>query len=76
MQNRYRRNNLIMEHQGNSSPMAPLEPAFLEIVIQRGKMNQPLIVNEGLQLANSIIKLGFEVKKCRVLLEITRSIYN
>ena len=38
--------------------MSTAEPALLEIVIQRGKMNQPLTVQEGLQLANSMIKPG------------------
>ena len=48
MQSRYCRNKLFVEHCGTPTPMAPLEPALLEIVIQMGKMNQPLTVNEGL----------------------------
>ena len=43
--------------------MAPLESALLEIAIQIGKMNQPLTVNEGLQLANSMIKPGSNTEK-------------
>ena len=38
--------------------MAKLEPAILEIALQRGKMNQPLTVEEGLYLSNSLIKPG------------------
>ena len=63
IQSRYRRKNLYVEHHGTPTPMAPLEPALLEIVIQRSKMNQPLTVNEGLQLANSMIKPGSNVEK-------------
>ena len=43
--------------------MAPLESALLAIVIQMGKMNQPFTINEGLQLVNSMIKPGSNVKK-------------
>ena len=43
--------------------MAPLESALLEIEIQMGKMNQHLIVNKSLQLANSIIKPGSNIEK-------------
>jgi len=43
--------------------MSYLEPALLQIVIQRGKMNQPLTVTEGLQLANSMIKVGSVTEK-------------
>ena len=63
IQSRYRRKNLYVEHRGTPTPMAPLESALLEIVIQMGKMNQPLTVNEGLQLANSMIKPGSNVEK-------------
>ena len=38
--------------------MEALEPAILDIAIQQGRMNQPLTVTEGLQLANSLIKKG------------------
>ena len=54
---------MYVEHRGTPTPMAPLEPALLEIVIQRSKMNQPLTVTEGLQLANSMIKPGSNVEK-------------
>ena len=40
-----------------------LESVLLEIVIQMGKMTQPLAVNEILQLANSMIKPGSNVAK-------------
>ena len=63
IQSRYCRNNLYIEHHGTPTPMDPLESALLEIVIQMGKMNQPLTVNEGLQLANSMIKPGSNVEK-------------
>ena len=63
IQSRYRRNKLFVEHRGTPTAMAPLEPALLEIVIQMGKMNQPLTVNEGLQLANSMIKPGSNIEK-------------
>ena len=43
--------------------MTPLEPALLEIVIQRSKMNQPITVDEGLQLSNSMVKPGSNVEK-------------
>ena len=63
IQSRYRRNNLFAEHCGTPTPMAPLESALLEIAIQIGKMNQPLTVNEGLQLANPMIKAGSNIEK-------------
>ena len=63
LQSRYCRNKLFVEHRGTPTPMAPLEPALLEIVIQRSKMNQPLTVTEGLQLVNSMIKPGSNVEK-------------
>ena len=53
---------LMVEHWGTPSPMSPLESVLLENIIQRGKMNQSLAVDEGLQLANSVIKPGSEVK--------------
>ena len=58
VQSRFKRNKLIVPHRGTESPMSTVEPALLQIAIQRGKMNQPLTVQEGLQLANSMIKLG------------------
>ena len=48
IQSRYCRKILNVEHRGTSTPMAPLEPALLEVVIQKRKMNQPLTVDEGL----------------------------
>ena len=63
VQSRFRRSNLIVSHPGTSSPMAPLEPVMLEIVLQKEQMNQPLTVDEGLRLANSMIKAGSEVEK-------------
>ena len=63
IRSRYCTKNLYFEHRGTLTPMAPLESALLEIVIQMGEMNQPLTVNEGLQLANSTIKPGSNVEK-------------
>ena len=63
IQSRCRRNILFVEHSGNPTPMASLESALLEIVIQMGKINQPLTVNEGLQLANPMIKPGSNIEK-------------
>ena len=53
---RFERKSLQCHHRGTESPMAKLEPAILEIALQRGKMNQPLTVKEGLYLSNSLIK--------------------
>ena len=58
VQSRLMRNKVIVPHRGTESPMSIVEPALLQIVIQRGKMNQPLTVQEGPQLANSMIKNG------------------
>ena len=58
VQSRFQREKIAVSHRGTESPMSAVEPALLEIVIQRGKMNQPLTVQEGLQLANSMIKPG------------------
>ena len=40
------------------SPMAAIELAIIDIAIQKSNMNQPLTVAKGLQLENSLIKLG------------------
>ena len=48
VQSRFRRNKLAVSHRGTVSPMSAVEPALLQIVIQRGEMNQPLTVQEGL----------------------------
>ena len=42
IQSRYRRNRPIVSHRGTVSPMEKIEPALLQIVIQKGKINQPL----------------------------------
>ena len=63
VQSRFRRKKLIVPHRGTESPMATVEPALLQIVIQKGKMNQPLTVQEGLQLANSMIKPASETER-------------
>ena len=55
---RYKRNHIVCAHRGTVTPMSSLEPAILEIFIQMGMMNQPLTVTEGLQLCNSLIKVG------------------
>ena len=39
VQSRFRRNKMTVKHRGIESPMAPLEPALLQIVLQRGEMN-------------------------------------
>jgi len=38
--------------------MSPIEIAILEIFIQRVMLNQPLNVAKGLELCNSLIKVG------------------
>ena len=58
IQRRFERKSLQCHHRGTESPMAKLEPAILEIALQQGKMNQPLTVEEGLYLSNSLIKPG------------------
>jgi len=58
IRSRVLRCRLTCKHRGTRTPMEALEPAILEIAIQRGRMNQPLTVTEGLQLANSLIKKG------------------
>jgi len=62
IQSRYRRRNIVVHHRGTPTPMSPLEPALLEIVLQKGQMNQPLTVEEGLQLANSMIQPGYQIE--------------
>ena len=42
--------------------MSHVEDQILAIVIQKGKMNQPMTRAEGLLLANSLIK-GTEIEK-------------
>ena len=66
IQPRFQQNNMIINHRGTKFPMSYLEPALLEIVIQRGKINQPLTVTEELQLENSIVKVG-SVKEGKVI---------
>ena len=63
VQTRFQRNSLRCSHQGTVSPMAPLEPLILEIAVQKGRMNQPLTVEEGLHLSNSLIKPGSKIEK-------------
>ena len=53
---RFQRNKVAVSHRGTVSPMSVVEPALLQNVIKRGKVNQPLTVQEGLQLTNSMIK--------------------
>jgi hypothetical protein len=60
---RYVRKKLKCNHRDTETPMAPLEPAILEIAIQKGLMNQPLTVTEGLHLCNSLIKKSSSVKR-------------
>ena len=55
---RHETKSLKCHHQGTKSPMSKLEPAILEIALQRGKMNQPLTVKEDLYISNSLIKPG------------------
>ena len=60
---RFQQEGTICNHRGTESPMPVVEPAILEIAIQRGKMNQPLIVAKGLLLAKSMIKPGSKLEK-------------
>ena len=62
IKSRLRRKTIHCNHRGTESPMAAIEPAILEIALQRGKMNQLLTVAEGLQLANSLIKPGSKLE--------------
>ena len=63
VQTRFKRKSLACSHRGTVSPMTPLEPIILEIALQRGRMNQPLTVEEGLHLSNSLIKAGSKVEE-------------
>ena len=58
VQSRFQRNKVAVSHCGTVSHILAVEPTLLQIVIQRGKINQPLTVQEGLQLTNSMIKPG------------------
>ena len=60
---RFQRNSLRCSHRGTVSPMASLEPLIFEIALQKGRMNQPLTVGEGLRLSNSLIKPGSKIEK-------------
>ena len=63
VQTRFSRNSLKCNHRGTVFPMTPLEPIILEIALQRGRMNQPLSVEEGLHLSNSLIKPGSKIEE-------------
>ena len=76
IQTRFRSNTMSVSHRGTKSPMSYLEPVLLQIVIQRGKMNQPLTVTEGLQLANSMIKVGSVTEKSIISYLKTRNQYS
>ena len=69
VQRRYKKKLLKCNHRGTESPMSRLEPAILEIALQRGKMNQPLTVEEGLYPSNSLIKPNSQISWCYLLLE-------
>ena len=62
VQRRFLRKSIECHHRGTESPMSRLEPAILEIALQRGKMNQPLTVEEGLYLSNSLIKPNSQIE--------------
>ena len=62
IRSRLYQNSIECNHRGTSSPMEAIEPAILQIAIQRGRMNQPLTVAEGLQLSNSLIKKGSKLE--------------
>ena len=51
--------------------MAPLETIILEIALQKGRMNQPLTVEEGLHLSNSLIKPSSKIEE-DVILNLTK----
>ena len=71
VQTRYKRNSLKCMHRGTASPMASLEPIILEIALQKGRMNQPLTVEEGLHLSNSLIKPSSKIEE-DVILNLTK----
>lgn len=48
-------------HPGTNSPLAPIEEAICDILIQMGRIRQPLSVTESINLANSLIK-GSEIQ--------------
>ena len=73
---RYVRNKLVCNHRGTETPMAPLEPAILEIAIQKGLMNQPLTVTEGLHLCISLIKKGSSVERDVISFQKRRGQFN
>ena len=78
IKSRFQRKSIICNHRGIESPMAVVEPAILEISIQRGKMNQLLTVAKGLLLANSLIKPGSNNAQtlCRKKLQVIPIIIN
>ena len=76
VQTRYKRNSLKCRHRGTASPMAQLEPIILEIALQKGRMNQPLTVEEGLHLSNSLIKPGSTIEKNVISYLTKRGHYN
>jgi len=53
---RVHRGNVIVLHPGPHSPVEAMEEYLIVIVIQRARMDQPLSVTEGINLANSLIK--------------------
>ena len=48
IKSRYHRKKIQYKHRGTETPMAAIEPAILEIAVQKSKMNQPLTVAEVL----------------------------
>ena len=53
---RVHRGNVIVSHPGPHSPVEAMEEYLIIIVIQRARMDQPLSVTEGINLANSLIE--------------------
>ena len=76
VQTRQKRNSLKCMHRGTASPMTLLEPIILEITLQKDRMNQPLPVEEGLHLSNSLIKPGQKIKEDVILYQTKRGQYN
>ena len=52
---RVQQGNLTASHPGVHSPVEAMEEYLIVMVIQRARMNQPLSVAEGINLANSIV---------------------
>ena len=47
---------ILVAHRGPSSPMKKVEALLLEMILLLGNMHAPVTCQEGLELANSLVK--------------------